>query len=168
MAQRVKNPPAIQKTQVQSLGQEDPREKGMATHSSILAWRIPIDRGAWGLTSPWGCKESDVTKHMPQAPHSSLFFTGSFSQLNTFKQWRSLPSSPPPPSPPRCLVQVYQKCLCCVFLPLTPTRCSIHDCSLTDRRQGDPYFSLPPQQTHLQSRGKGKWKNLLCALPGTS
>ena len=37
----VKNPPAIQETQVQSLGQEEPLEKGMATHSSILAWRIP-------------------------------------------------------------------------------------------------------------------------------
>ena len=36
-----KNPPAMQKTQVQSLGREDPLEKGMATHSSILAWRIP-------------------------------------------------------------------------------------------------------------------------------
>ena len=33
--------------QVQSLGQEDPLEEGMATHSSILAWRIPMDRGAW-------------------------------------------------------------------------------------------------------------------------
>ena len=37
----VKNLPAIQETQVQSLGQEDPLEKGMATHSNILAWRIP-------------------------------------------------------------------------------------------------------------------------------
>ena len=41
MAQTVKNPPAMQETQVQSLGQEDPLEKGMATHSSILAWIIP-------------------------------------------------------------------------------------------------------------------------------
>ena len=41
MAQPVKNPPAMQKTQVQSLGQEDPLEEGMATWSSILAWRIP-------------------------------------------------------------------------------------------------------------------------------
>ena len=40
-AQRVKNLPAMQEIQVQSLGQEDPLEKGMATHSSILAWRIP-------------------------------------------------------------------------------------------------------------------------------
>ena len=41
MAQMVKNPPAMQETQVRSLGQEYPMEKGMATHSSILAWRIP-------------------------------------------------------------------------------------------------------------------------------
>ena len=41
MAQMVKNLPAMQETQVQSLGQEDPLEKEMATHSSILAWRIP-------------------------------------------------------------------------------------------------------------------------------
>ena len=37
----------MQETQVQSLDQEDLLEKGMATHSSILAWRIPMDRGAW-------------------------------------------------------------------------------------------------------------------------
>ena len=36
-----------QEIQVQSLGQEDPLEEGMATHSSLLAWRIPMDRGAW-------------------------------------------------------------------------------------------------------------------------
>ena len=41
VAQTVKNLPSVQKTQVQSLGQEDPLEKGMATHSSILAWKIP-------------------------------------------------------------------------------------------------------------------------------
>ena len=42
MAQMVKNLPAMQETWVQSLGQEDPLEKGMATHSSILTWRIPL------------------------------------------------------------------------------------------------------------------------------
>ena len=47
MAQSVKNPPTLRETWVQSLGQEDPLEKGMATHSSILAWRIPMDREAW-------------------------------------------------------------------------------------------------------------------------
>ena len=46
VAQIVKNPPAVQETWVQSLGQEDPLEEGMATHSSILAWRIPMGRGA--------------------------------------------------------------------------------------------------------------------------
>ena len=45
VAQTVKKLPAVQEIQVQSLGQEDPLEKGVATHSSILAWRIPMDRG---------------------------------------------------------------------------------------------------------------------------
>ena len=44
----IKNPPAMQETWVRSLGQEDPLEEGMATRSSILAWRIPMDRGVWG------------------------------------------------------------------------------------------------------------------------
>ena len=43
----VENPPAIQETCVQSLSWEDPLEEGIAIHSSILAWRIPIARGAW-------------------------------------------------------------------------------------------------------------------------
>ena len=45
VAQTVKNPPAIREIWVQSLGWEDPLQEGMATHSSILAWRIPRDRG---------------------------------------------------------------------------------------------------------------------------
>ena len=47
----VKNSPAIQETWVQSLDQEDPLGKGMATHCSILAWRIPVDREPGGLQS---------------------------------------------------------------------------------------------------------------------
>jgi len=47
VAQRVKSLPAMWETRVPSLGQEDTLEKEMATHSSILAWRIPMDRGAW-------------------------------------------------------------------------------------------------------------------------
>jgi len=50
VAQMVKNPPEIWETWVQSLGWEDPLEEGMATHSSILAWRIRIDREAWWVT----------------------------------------------------------------------------------------------------------------------
>ena len=48
---RVKNLPAVQETQVRSLGQEDPRENSIATHSSILAWRIPGTEGPGRLQS---------------------------------------------------------------------------------------------------------------------
>ena len=48
MAQLVKNPPAMQEAWDRSLGWEDPLEEGLATHSGIFAWRIPIDREAWG------------------------------------------------------------------------------------------------------------------------
>ena len=50
VAQTVKNLPAMWETWVRSLVWEDPLEEGMATHSSILAWRIPMDRGAWWAT----------------------------------------------------------------------------------------------------------------------
>ena len=51
VAKMIKNLPPMQETQVRSLGQEDPLEKGMATHSSILAWRIPWTEEAGGLQS---------------------------------------------------------------------------------------------------------------------
>ena len=51
VAQMVKNLPSLQKTQVQSLNQEDPLEKELATHSSILAWRIPWTEEPDGLQS---------------------------------------------------------------------------------------------------------------------
>ena len=50
IAHLVKNLPAVQETWVRFLGWEDPLEEGMATHSSTLAWRIPVDRGAWWAT----------------------------------------------------------------------------------------------------------------------
>ena len=57
----VKNLPAVQETQVQSLSEADPLEKGMAIHSSILAWRIPWTEDPGGLQSV-GHKESDRTE----------------------------------------------------------------------------------------------------------
>ena len=51
MAQMIKNLPAMQETQIRSLGQEDPLEKGMAIHSSTLAWRIPWTEEPGGLQS---------------------------------------------------------------------------------------------------------------------
>ena len=58
VAQTGKNSPATWETWVRSLAWEDPLEEGMATHSHILAWRIPVDRGAWraavhGVTKSW-------------------------------------------------------------------------------------------------------------------
>ena len=50
VAQMIKNPPAMWETWFRSLGWEDPLDEGMATHSSILAWRIPMDREAWWAT----------------------------------------------------------------------------------------------------------------------
>ena len=55
----------IQKTQVQSLGGEGPPEKGMATHSSILTWKIPWIEESGGY-SPWGHKELDKTEQLPE------------------------------------------------------------------------------------------------------
>ena len=60
----VKNLPAMQETQVQSLGREDPLEKKMATSASILAWENPMDRGAWGATVHGVTKESDMTEQL--------------------------------------------------------------------------------------------------------
>ena len=62
-AQIVKNPPAMQETWVQSLGGEDLLEKEMATHSSILAWKIPWTGSLVGY-SPWGRKELDTAEQL--------------------------------------------------------------------------------------------------------
>ena len=59
VAHTVKNPPAMQETWVQSLDWEDALEEDMATYSSILAWRIPMD--SLGGCRPWGRKELDTT-----------------------------------------------------------------------------------------------------------
>ena len=63
VAQMVKHLPAMLETQVQSLGQEDPLEKEMPTHSSTLAWRTHGGRSLVGY-SPWGCKELDTTEQL--------------------------------------------------------------------------------------------------------
>ena len=60
----VKNLPAMRETWVRSLGWEDHVEKGMATHFSILTWRIPWIEEPDGLFSPWGHKELDTTERL--------------------------------------------------------------------------------------------------------
>ena len=67
VAQTVKNLPAMRETWVQSLGWEDALEEGMATHSSMLAWKIPTDRGArWAAVH--GVSESDTTDGLTRPP----------------------------------------------------------------------------------------------------
>ena len=61
VTQMVKNLPAVQETWVRALGWGDPLEEGMAAHSSMLAWRTPLDRGAWWATVH-GVSETDVFK----------------------------------------------------------------------------------------------------------
>ena len=57
----VKNPPEMQETWVLFLSLEDPLEKGTATHSNILAWKVPLTETGEGY-SPWGCKQLDTTE----------------------------------------------------------------------------------------------------------
>ena len=64
MAQRLKHLPAMREAWVRSLGWEDPLEKEMATHSSILAWRIPWMEEPGGLYSSWGRTELDATEQL--------------------------------------------------------------------------------------------------------
>ena len=66
------------KTQVRSLGWKDSLEKEMATHSSILAWKIPWTEEPGRLYSSWGHKELDMTEHLHF--HFLFFFLVSFTQ----------------------------------------------------------------------------------------
>ena len=75
MVQVVKNPPAIQETWTGSLGWEDPLEEVMATHSSILAWRIPLDREAWRATVHGSSKESDTAEEISTHVHTHSIYT---------------------------------------------------------------------------------------------
>ena len=90
----VKNPPAMQEsreTLVQSLGQKDPLDKGMATHSSILAWRIPTDRGARRATVHRVAKSQTRLKRLSMNTHkrgaelglTGMQFVSEFSQFST-------------------------------------------------------------------------------------
>ena len=88
VAQMVKNLPAMQETWIWSLGQEDPLVNGMATHSSILAWRMPWRNLA--AYSPWDHKESNT----PERLTLSLFtFNGPERPLLTLKMKESVQQS---------------------------------------------------------------------------
>ena len=85
VAQIVKNPLAMRETWVPSLGWEDPLEEGIQTHSSILAWKIPMDRGAWRATVH-RVTESDTTErltHTHTRAHYHNTVGGSEEHLHT-------------------------------------------------------------------------------------
>ena len=74
VAQMIKCLPTMRETWVRSLGWEHPLEKEMATHSSILAWKIPRTEDPGRLYSPWGCKELDMTEQLHFTSSFILFF----------------------------------------------------------------------------------------------
>ena len=89
VAQMVKNLPTIQETQVGSLGQEDPLEKKMVTHSSILAWRIPWTKESGGHC-PWGHKESDMTElltHIQTHTYTQTHMEAEYCPLTVFSKF---------------------------------------------------------------------------------
>ena len=101
VAQTVKNPLIMWETWVRSLGWEDPLEEGMATHSNILAWRIPMDKGAWWATvHGWqrvGQDWSDWTKcfefphHYHTLTNISTFIFILLQEYGIYVVFKSLP-----------------------------------------------------------------------------
>ena len=87
VAQMVKNLPVMQEIWVLSLGWEDCLEKGKATHSSILAWRI-----AWTIHSPWDCKDSDMTEQLALSLHFLKEIALSVCELLSFLMMEIIPS----------------------------------------------------------------------------
>ena len=85
VAQMVKNPPAMWEIWVQSLGWEDPLEEDIATHSSILAWRIPMDRGAWRATIHGVAKNQIQLSNSAQ--HSISSYTCNTFSLSIHHKW---------------------------------------------------------------------------------
>ena len=81
IAQLVKSLPAMQETWVQILGQDNPLEKEMTTHSSILTWRIPMDRGAWQATIHWIIRVGHDLVNKPPPPK----IITNFNKLLVFK-----------------------------------------------------------------------------------
>ena len=88
VSQMVKNPPAVQETQVPSLGLEDPLERGMATHSSIPAWRIPWTEQSGRLYSSWGCKESDMAEWLTLSHFHTGVKKGRKKALSLKYKWK--------------------------------------------------------------------------------
>ena len=92
MAQLVKNPPAMQEIWVWSLGWEDPLEKGKATHSSILAWRIPWSMGSQRVGRNWAHFTFFPTCLVPSLPSILTILRNLFKETKLIRNWRETPS----------------------------------------------------------------------------
>ena len=133
VAQLVKNLPAVQETRVRSLGQEDPLEKEMATHSSSLAWRIPWTEES-GCNSPWGHKESDMTADSVQK-----WLLGSFLYLV------SLGLNCPLFTGQKCVPSALHQCRMRRWVGILPgILCSGHTSWTEQCAQGQVQFLVPP------------------------
>ena len=108
--------PAMWETWVRSLGWEDPLEEGMATQSSILAWRIPMDRGAWGATVHGVAKSrtqlkrlsSHTSKNNLRAPWTSWSTAAKCTEKGCFFSHRSQLSGAPPATAGLSAKQVFR------------------------------------------------------------
>ena len=89
----VKNSPAKQETWVRSLGQEEPLEREMATHSRFLPGKPHGQRNLAGC-SPWGCKESDTTERLSSSSSSSSMMCAKAQRLGEFQLSQEFPDFP--------------------------------------------------------------------------
>ena len=92
MAETVKNQPAMWETWVQSLGWEDPVGEDMATPSSILAWRVLMDRGDWRAAVP-GVAESDAAEQLSIAQHKRFYSHSHSGSLKKYMYIKIKPES---------------------------------------------------------------------------
>ena len=117
VAQMVKNLPAMQETQVQSLGWEDTLEKGMVTHSSILAWTVPWTEDPGGLQSMGSDRTEGLTLHIWRPESKEPDLSGcSGAVLPDISEFSLLvyPNNPPPGSfPARAIVLQLENFKCC-------------------------------------------------------
>ena len=114
MVQSVKNMPAMWETWVWSLGWVDPLEEGMATHSSILAWRIPMDRRAWWVTAV-RLKESR-TGLKQLSTHGCACFYSRRSKIQISRKDKMNIILPPEITTNVCVCVYICKCMCILTL----------------------------------------------------
>ena len=109
----------MQETWVPSLGQEDPLDKGKATHSSILAWRIPMDKGAWRTTVHGS--QSDVTEWLSTAQHIADWQKQCCHSLSEQQRDSAIHMHvsilPQTPLPSRLPQNIEQSSMCCTAGP---------------------------------------------------